>query len=133
MSWSTHERIAPLTWNSPCEDYRHGNRQKVMAVSADEFIRRFLLHVLPAGFHRIRYYGFLGNRHRTQKLAHCRDLLGMPVPEPSVDPSEKDYRDRCEDLTGHCLRECPACHQGQMIIIEILDGGTAPPPYRDTS
>jgi hypothetical protein len=113
--------------------YRHGNRQKDMTVSADEFIRRFLLHVLPAGFHRIRYYGFLGNRHRAQKLAHCRDLLGMPVPERSVDPSEKDYRDRCEDLTGHCLRECPACHQGQMIIIEIFDGGTGPPPYRDTS
>lgn len=46
------------------KDYRHGNRQKAMAVSADEFIRRFLLHVLPEGFHRIRYYGFLGNRHR---------------------------------------------------------------------
>jgi hypothetical protein len=114
-------------------DYRHGNRKKVMTVAADEFIRRFLLHVLPEGFHRIRYYGFLGNRHRAQKLAHCRDLLGMPVPESAVDPSEKDYRDRCEDLTGHCLRECPACHQGQMIIIEIFDGVAGPPPYRDTS
>ena len=54
------------------KDYRQGNRQKVMSVAADEFIRRFLLHVLPEGFHRIRYYGFLGNRHRAQKLAHCR-------------------------------------------------------------
>jgi hypothetical protein len=115
------------------KDYRQGNRQKVMSVAADEFIRRFLLHVLPEGFHRIRYYGFLGNRHRAQKLAHCRDLLGMPVLGPSVDPPEKSYRDRCEDLTGHCLRECPACHQGQMIIIEIFDGVTGPPPYRDTS
>jgi hypothetical protein len=115
------------------KDYRHGNRQKVMTVSTHEFIRRFLLHVLPEGFHRIRYYGFLGNRHRAQKLAHCRDLLGMPVPEPSVDPSEKDYRDRCEDLTGHCLKECPACHQGQMLIIGIFDGVTGPPPYRNTS
>jgi hypothetical protein len=115
------------------KDYRQGNRQKVMSVAADEFIRRFLLHVLPEGFHRIRYYGFLGNRHRAQKLAHCRDLLGMPVLRPSVDPPEKNYRDRCEDLTGHCLRECPACHQGQMIIIEIFDGVTGPPPYRDTS
>jgi Putative transposase/Transposase zinc-binding domain len=115
------------------KDYRQGNRQKVMSVAADEFIRRFLLHVLPEGFHRIRYYGFLGNRHRAQKFAHCRDLLGIPVLRPSVDPPEKNYRDRCEDLTGHCLRECPACHQGQMIIIEIFDGVTGPPPYRDTS
>ena len=115
------------------KDYRHGNRQKVMTVSADEFIRRFLLHVLPEGFHRIRYYGFLGNRYRAQKLAHCRDLLGMPVPEPSDDASERDYRDRYEDLTGHSLRQCPACRQGQMIIIEIFDGVTGPPPYRDTS
>jgi hypothetical protein len=61
------------------KDYRHGDRQKVMTVSADEFIRRFLLHVLPEGFQRIRYHGFLGNRYREQKLAHCRDLLGMPV------------------------------------------------------
>ncbi|BCH19692.1 hypothetical protein MesoLjLa_65430 (plasmid) [Mesorhizobium sp. L-2-11] len=96
-------------------------------------IRRFSLDVLPGGFHRIRYYGFLGNRYRAQKLAHCRDLLGMPVPEPSVDPSEKDYRDRYKDLTGHSLRQCPAYHQGQMIIIEIFDGVTGPPPYPDTS
>jgi Putative transposase/Transposase zinc-binding domain len=115
------------------KDYRHGNRQKVMTVAADEFIRRFLLHVLPEGFHRIRYYGFLGNRHRAQKLARCRDLLGMPIPDPSVDPSETDYRDRYEDLTGHSLRNCPACHQGQMIIIETFDGVTTRPPYRDTS
>ncbi|TIR15057.1 MAG: IS91 family transposase, partial [Mesorhizobium sp.] len=83
------------------KDYRHGDRQKVMTVSADEFMRRFLLHVLPEGFHRIRYYGFLGNRHRAQKLARCRGLLGMPAPEPSNSRSAKDYRDRYEDLTGH--------------------------------
>ena len=46
------------------KDYRRGNRQKAMMLTADEFIRRFLLHVLPKGFQRIRYYGFLGNRHR---------------------------------------------------------------------
>ena len=115
------------------KDYRHGSRQKVMTVAADEFIRRFLLHVLPEGFHRIRYYGFLGNRYRAQKLAQCRDLLGMPVPEPADSRSEKDYRDRYEDLTGHSLRQCPACHRGQMIIIEIFDGVTGRPQYQDTS
>lgn len=115
------------------KDYRHGDRQKVMTVSADEFIRRFLLHVLPEGFHRIRYYGFLGNRYREQKLARCRDLLGMPAPEPSPSQAPKDYRDRYEELTGHSLRQCPACHQGQMITIEIFDGVTGPPRCWDTS
>ncbi|RVC90706.1 IS91 family transposase, partial [Mesorhizobium sp. M2A.F.Ca.ET.029.05.1.1] len=87
----------------------------------------------PEGFHRIRYYGFLGNRHRAQKLACCRDLLGMPVSEPSDNRSAKDYRDRYEHLTGHSLRQCPACHQGQMTVIEVFDGVTGPPPYWDTS
>jgi hypothetical protein len=59
------------------KDYRDGNQQKVMTLSADEFIRRFLLHVLPDGFQHIRYYGFLGNYFRQQKLACCRRFLGM--------------------------------------------------------
>jgi Putative transposase len=58
------------------KDYRHDAQQKTMTVQAEEFIPRFLLHVLPEGFQRIRYYGLLGNRYRAQKLAHCRELLG---------------------------------------------------------
>jgi hypothetical protein len=98
------------------KDYRHDNQQKTMTLSADEFIRRFLLHVLPDGFHRIRYYGFLGNRYRQEKLEHCRQLLGMasPVTEPP-----KDYRDRYEQLTGISLRLCPVCRRGRMIRIEV--------------
>src|SRR5580704_14796674 len=82
-------------------DYRDNNQQKTMTLSADEFIRRFLLHVLPSGFHRIRYYGFLGNRHRKKKLEHCRQLLGMvPPSESSSEPvTPEDYRDRYEKLT----------------------------------
>src|SRR5208282_6658925 len=91
---------------SPQVDYRNGNQQKTMTLSADEFIRRFLLHVLPNGFQRIRYYGFLGNRHRQQKLDQCRRLLGMPMPDqPPAAPVEQDYRDRYEDLTGASLRQ----------------------------
>jgi len=104
-----------------------------MTVSADEFIRRFLLHVLPEGFHHIRYYGFLGNRHRAQKLARCRELLGMPVPEPLDDEFEKDYRDHYEALTGVSLYQCPACRRGQMAIVETLHGITTRPPIHDTS
>ena len=64
------------------KDYRHESQQKTMTLDAEEFIRRFLLHILPDGFQRIRYYGFLSNRYREEKLARCRELLGMPVCEP---------------------------------------------------
>ena len=102
------------------KDYRHDAQQKTMTLEAQEFIRRFLLHVLPAGFQRIRYYGFLANRYREQKLARCRDLLGMPVPELAAPEASKDYRERYEELTGSSLWQCPVCHQGRMLVIEIL-------------
>jgi hypothetical protein len=65
------------------KNYRNGQRQGVMSLAAEEFIRRFLLHVLPDGFQRIRYFGFLCNRYRAQKLARCRELLGTPMVESS--------------------------------------------------
>lgn len=102
-------------------DYRNENRQKLMTLEAGEFIRRFLVHVLPEGFQRIPYYGFLGNRYRKQKLARCRELLGMQQSNAPVKPKEgHDYRDRVEELTGVSLRECPFCRQGQMVCIEVL-------------
>src|SRR6266403_3685548 len=102
------------------KDYRNGNRQKTMTLAADEFIRRFLLHVLPEGFQRIRYYGFLANRYREQKLARCRELLAMPTPEPAALEVSKDYSERYQELTGSSLWECPVCHQGRMLVIETL-------------
>ena len=102
------------------KDYRHDAQQKTMTLEAEEFIRRFLLHVLPEGFQRIRYYGFLANRYREQKLAHCRELLDMQAPEPPAFERAKDYRERYEELIGPQLRECPVCHQGRMLVIEIL-------------
>jgi hypothetical protein len=106
------------------KDYRADpqQREKTMTLAATEFIRRFLLHVLPAGFHRIRYYGFLGARHRREKLARCRQLLGSTGPTtPLADATPPtDYRDRTTALTGISLRVCPTCHQGQMIVIERL-------------
>ncbi len=62
------------------KDYRHHDRRKVMTLDAHEFIRRFLLHVLPDGLQRIRHYGLLGNRGRQAKLARCRQLLDAPRP-----------------------------------------------------
>jgi hypothetical protein len=102
------------------KDYRAGGQVKTMTVSADEFIRRFLLHILPSGFQRIRYYGFLGNRYRKQKLDLCRRLLGMSTPAEPTMAIGKDYRDRFEELTGISLRQCPECKQGRMVIVEIL-------------
>src|SRR5882724_7486860 len=66
------------------KDYRHHDKSKLLTVRANEFIRRFLLHTLPDGFHRIRHYGFLANGHRAAKLALCRMLLDIPAPAPMI-------------------------------------------------
>jgi hypothetical protein len=99
------------------KDYKHGHQQKLMTLSADEFLRRFLLHVLPEGFQRIRHYGFLGNRHRAENLARCRELLQIPTPIPAP---RVDYRERYRQLTGHDLLQCPHCKQGHMVRIAVL-------------
>jgi hypothetical protein len=112
------------------KDYRDQGQQKEMRLSAAEFIRRFLLHTLPDGFQRIRYYGLLGNRYRRQKLARCRQLLGM-APPPEV-PVPQDYRDQHELLTGSSLRECPLCHRGRMLMVEMLTPHRSP-AIRNTS
>jgi hypothetical protein len=105
------------------KDYRHNDRQKTMTLSAEEFIRRFLIHVLPEGFQRIRYYGFLSNRYRAEKLALCRQLLGMPIVDPETNPGAQpvdyDYQTLYEKLTAS-LRQCPICRQGRMVVVETL-------------
>lgn len=65
-------------------DYAHGNKSRVMALDAVEFLRRFFLHILPNGFVRIRHFGFLANRFRADRLALCRQLLAQAVSEPSI-------------------------------------------------
>ncbi|GAC1507075.1 MAG: IS91 family transposase [Steroidobacteraceae bacterium] len=109
------------------KDYRNKSQKKTMTLSAEEFIRRFLLHALPLRFQRIRYYGFLGNRYRQEKLARCRQLLGMPPAEASA---AQDYRDRHEELTGVSLRQCPVCHRGRMFRAQTAN---RTPAIRDTS
>jgi hypothetical protein len=89
------------------KDYRHHDKANVMTLAADEFIRRFLLHTLPGGFHRIRHFGFLANGCRAAKLALCRRLLAAPTPTP--DPPAADYRERYRQLTGRSLDVCPCC------------------------
>jgi len=104
------------------KDYRHHDKRKVMTLDADEFIRRFLLHVLPDGFHRIRHYGYLANGGRVAKLACCRRLLAAPEPAPPAVAA--DYRERYEQLTGRSLDLCPCCG-GRMIEIGVIPRATA--------
>ena len=114
------------------KDYRDGNRQKIMTLDANEFIRRFLIHALPDGLHRIRYFGFLGNCHRARKLERCRRLIGMVSPDLPTEPPA-DYRDRYEVLTGNSLRECPHCHAGIMVVIGCIERPRICPSVPNTS
>jgi Putative transposase/Transposase zinc-binding domain len=84
-------------------DYRHHDKSKVMTLAADEFIRRFLLHALPDGFHRIRHYGFLANRRRAEKLALCRTQLAATA---ATSLGESQERQRLADPVPDV---CPGC------------------------
>jgi hypothetical protein len=101
------------------KDYRAKGRerQKVMTLAADEFIRRFLIHVLPSGFHRIRHYGLFASGSRADHLARARQLLGMP----EFHGETADAPDGDEPLTP----PCPCCG-GRMIVIETFARGCSP-------
>ena len=101
------------------KDYAHGNRRRTMTLSAPEFVRRLLLHVLPTGFMRIRYHGLLANRHRHEKLALCRRLLGSgSAVEPEPSEETRETRESSSSITP--TRVCPACRAGRMIVIKEL-------------
>jgi hypothetical protein len=88
------------------QDSRHNNRSAVMALDAVEFIRRFLLHVLPAGFVKIRHFGLLANRNRSQALALCRSYLHAVAPDNSALLTEPQ--------TSALNRSCPQCKLGTL-------------------
>jgi hypothetical protein len=92
------------------KDYADHDRVKIMTLEADEFLRRFLLHVVPRGFMRIRHFGLLANRTRCATLAHCRQLLDQPPPLPVVEPTATLVL----RLTGVDLSRCPVCGAGRM-------------------
>jgi hypothetical protein len=113
------------------KDYARGNRIKTMTLSAEEFLRRFLLHVLPAGFVRIRHFGFLANRGRTAKLARCRVLLASLPPETPAAPEPVAALMR--RLTGVDIEQCPVCHAGRLRLVAVFRPGHLPAPALDTS
>lgn len=118
-------------------DHKDGDGKKTLVLDAHEFIRRFLLHVLPDGFVRIRHFGFLANRAKKQALARSRTLLDYESAErPS---STLSARDLLLKLTGVDLTRCPYCHKGTMITVGDLPASprcvcvckkATPKPYR---
>ena len=113
------------------KDYRHGGVEKILSLEAIEFLRRFFLHVLPSGFVRIRYFGFLANCHLEEKIATCRRLLDVApamllLPKPPV-----DWKTLFHQLTGKLADLCPLCQQGRLIRVEmpcpVLTSNRSPP------
>ena len=108
------------------KDYRHHGRSKVMTLAAHEFIRRFLLHTLPDGFHRIRHYGFLANGHRAAKLALCRTLLDAPATDAPTDVAE-------DKASPQGPARCPCCGGAMMLIGTLPRHGLERQRFRDDS
>jgi hypothetical protein len=111
------------------KDYRHGGKTKVMKLDAHEFIRRFLLHTLPDGFHRIRHYGFLANGHRAARIASCRKLLNVSPQSPAS--ASKATSGEADPLAACRCRLCG----GQMMTLSIWRYGETPrqPFWNDSS
>jgi hypothetical protein len=99
------------------KDYARGNRKRTMTLDASEFIRRFLMHVLPSGFVRIRHYGFLSNRSRKSTLPLCRELLAAAETAAPREESPAQIASETEDFSA---RRCPACKKGHMLVVEKL-------------
>src|SRR5258708_2589063 len=104
------------------KDYRIEGpaRYKTMTLVTDEFIRRFLIHVLPKGFHRIRHYGLLANGNRSENIAHARELLAAPAR-----PKETETPEAALEQSGVLPQPCPCCG-GRMIVIETFPRGCEP-------
>jgi hypothetical protein len=106
------EQTVSFTW----KDYADKNRKKVMTLTHGEFIRRFLLHVLPTGFVRIRYFGFLGQAVKKEKLQRCRTLLGEKPIEPEPENSDNNEGEEViKELWSEERFRCPACKKGRLV------------------
>ncbi len=101
------------------KDYSDNNKRKTMTVTIQEFIRRFLLHILPDRFMRIRHYGFLGNRSKKEKLKLCRKLLKQRIDDFEKTKDKKEWYEIVEELTGNDPRICCACRKG--ILIQVSE------------
>ncbi|MEZ4989824.1 MAG: transposase [Saprospiraceae bacterium] len=108
-------------------DYADQNHLKVMWLSCEEFIRRFLRHILPKGFSKVRYYGLLANRDKGKRLGLCRNTLGQ---SPKLKAVQTNWQERFYQLTGIDPSRCPCCERGKMHTIAIVLPIRAPPYQR---
>lgn len=108
-------------------DYASGNKMKEMTLTAQEFIRRFLLHVLPDRFVKIRHYGILSNRNLKTKLLKCKKLLGVFVTK--TDEKPVSWQEFFKKITGIDPMLCPYCKKGRLFLFEVLEpiSGRSPP------
>ena len=128
----SNDRLVSTSTEEVCLRYRdsaHGNTRRLMRLAPQEFLRRFLLHVLPLGFKRIRHYGLNANRNKAAKLAACRAALDAPVPPPPVVESAEAFLIR---VSGGDPRLCPHCRQGRMVIFQQMPRPTRLPDLRAT-
>jgi hypothetical protein len=102
------------------KDYAHGGQSRMMTLAAREFVRRFLLHVLPEGFMRIRHYGYLANRRRHEKLARCRELLSVTATAaaPEAPPILAAQVEAAAPPPAPPVAPCPVCAEGRLHVIE---------------
>ena len=112
-------------------DYKDNNKEKFMTVSTEEFIRRFLLHVLPHKYVKIRHYGILSNKNKKTKLALCRSLMGVKISTNSV--AKLTTAELILKITGLDIDLCPCCKKGKSIFKEkILPKAYSPPEKTKT-
>jgi len=125
-----NERVLALDGDEVTFAYRDradGDRRKELTLPATSFLRRFLLHVLPKGFVRLRHFGLLANAVRKERIARCRALLGVHE-EPTADPApQESWQELLERLTGRDVTRCPRCGRGRLVETRRLDAGEPVP------
>ncbi len=127
----SNDRLVKLEGDRVTFRYRDRNDHdtvKLMSLDASEFIRRFLLHILPDGFVKIRHYGILSNRSRNSKLARSMSLLGAKPLNQDLQKHREPWQDLLERITGIDPRICPYCGKGKMVVKEVLNPSALPLP-----
>jgi hypothetical protein len=111
-------------------DYKDKSKEKFMTISSEEFIRRFLLHILPDKFVKIRHYGILGNRNKKTKLKNCKRLTGGKFKREFEKKNKLNMEELILKLTGKDIRKCPCCNNGKMIRKNDIQPAICSPPKK---
>jgi len=110
-------------------DYSDGDKQKIMTLKVDEFIRRYLLHVLPNRYVRIRHFGLLANRRRKHNITLCRELIGTCITVSPEKEKKETWQKQLLRICGIDVTICPVCQKGRMFMVdELLPSRCHSPP-----